>query len=59
MACLTLLFARLGVPLAKHKCIGPSNCLEYLGIILDTQNMVAKLPMDTVQRIIEFIETLL
>ena len=59
MACLTLLIARLGVPLAKNKCIGPSNCFEYLGIILGTQNMVAKLPMDTVQRIIEFIETLL
>ena len=59
MAILTLLFARLNVLLAKYKCIGPSDCLEYLGIILDSKNMVAKLPADKVQRIIEFMETLL
>ena len=59
MALLNLLFARLNVSLAKHKCTGPSDCLEYLGIILDSRNMVAKLPLDKVQRIIEFIETLL
>ena len=59
MALLTLLFARLNVPSAKHKCTGPSDCLKYLGIILDNRNMVAKLPLDKVQRIIEFIETFL
>ena len=59
MALLTMLFSRLNVPLAKHKCIGPADCLEYLGIILDSKNMVARLPMDKVQRIIKFIETLL
>ena len=59
MALLTLLFSRLNVPLAKHKCLGPTDCLEYLGIILDSKNMVAKLPIDKVQRIVEFIETLL
>ena len=59
MALLTLLYARLNVPLAKHKCSGPSYCSEYLGIILDSRNIVAKLPFDKVQRIIKFIETLL
>ena len=59
MALLTMLFKRLNVPLAKHKCEGPSDCLEYLGIILDSKNMVARLPMDKIQRIIEFIELLL
>ena len=59
IALLTPLFARLNVPLAKHMCTGPSDCLEYLGIILDSRNMVAKLPLDKVQRIVEFIETLL
>ena len=28
MALLTLMFNRLGVPLAKHKCVGPTTCLE-------------------------------
>ena len=59
MALLTMLFSRLKVPLAKHKCIGPADCLEYLGIILDSKNMVAKLPLDKVGRIIKFIEILL
>ena len=37
MALLKLLFSRLNVPLAKHKCLGPTDCLEYLGIILDSK----------------------
>ena len=48
MAIMSLLFARLRVPLATQKCIGPTCCLEYLGIILDSENMIAKLPMDKV-----------
>ena len=53
------MFNRLGVPLAMHKCLGPTVCLEYLGIILDSMNMHARLLLDKVYRIIEFIETLL
>ena len=59
MALLTMLFSKLNVPLANHKCIGSVDCLEYLGIILDSKNMEARLPMEKVQRIIEFIENLL
>ena len=59
MALLTMLFSWHSVPLAKHKCIGPTDCLEYLGIILDSKNMVARLPMDKVQRIIQVTEMLL
>ena len=33
MALLTLIFGRLHIPLAQHKCTGPTACLEYLGII--------------------------
>ena len=59
MALLTLIFGRLHIPLAHHKCIGPTVCLEYLGIILDSSKMEARLPMDKVQRILQFIEGLL
>ena len=59
MALLTLLFGRLQIPLAQHKCIGPTVCLEYLGIILDSNNMEARLPIDKIQRILQFIEKLL
>jgi hypothetical protein len=26
--------------------VGPTTCLEYLGIILDSENTIAKLPRD-------------
>ena len=58
-AVLTLMFNRLGLPLAKHKCLGPTVCLEYLELILDSMYMQARSPSDKVHRIIEFIETLL
>ena len=58
-ALLTHIFGLLAIPLSLHKCIGPSSCLEYLGIILDSENMEARLPPDKVQRIIEFIDKLL
>ena len=58
MAILSLVFNCLHIPLAQHKCMGPTVCLEYLGIILDSMNMEARLPLDKVQRILEFIDTL-
>jgi len=36
----------LGIPLAMDKVEGPSHCLTFLEIILDTQKMQAKLPDD-------------
>jgi hypothetical protein len=45
------IFKRLNVPLAEHKTMGPCTVLEYLGIILDTEQMLAKLPADKVLRI--------
>ena len=59
MAILYLVFNSLHIPLAQHKCMSPTVCLEYLGIILDIMNMEARLPLDKVQRILEFIDTLL
>ena len=44
-------FGKLSVPLALHKSVGPITCLEYLGIILDSENMIAKLSQDKLCRI--------
>ena len=44
MALLTMIFAKLGVPIAPHKTVGPMVTLEYLGVMLDTQKMEARLP---------------
>lgn len=39
LALLSLLCGRLHIRLAHHKCVGPTVCLEYLGIILDSSKM--------------------
>ena len=43
--------AHLGVPLATHKVEGPSLVLEFLGILLDTTAMEARLPEDKLLRL--------
>ena len=51
MALLTMIFNKLSVPLSVHKTCGPVQVLEYLGIILDTVKMEARLPSDKMERI--------
>ena len=55
MAILTMIFKKLGIPLAWHKTEGPVWILEYLGIILDTILRQARLPKDKLDRIIGLI----
>ena len=59
MAILTLVFRKLGLPLSQKKTVGPTHVLEYLGIILDSIRMEARLPTEKVSRITEFIEEFL
>ena len=54
MALMATLFKRLNIPLAKHKVVGPCTVIEYLGIILDTEKIEARLPQDDVIRIRDF-----
>ncbi|CAG2240942.1 unnamed protein product [Mytilus edulis] len=58
MAIMMMIFKKLNIPIAKHKTIGPVKCLEYLGIILDSEKMEARLPLNKVDRICEFIKKL-
>ncbi|KAL9986312.1 hypothetical protein ACROYT_G000446 [Oculina patagonica] len=46
-----LTFSNLGIPIAANKTEGPSTTLEFMGIILDTVRMEARLPADKVERI--------
>ena len=39
----------LGIPISKHKTYGPSTILQFLGILLDSICMEARLPEDKVQ----------
>ena len=58
-ALISFLFNRLKVPLSLKKTIGPVQEIEYLGIILDSTRMEARLPQEKVSRIIDMIKTLL
>jgi hypothetical protein len=59
MALLTMIFNKLRVPLSPSKTVGPTQVLEYLGIILDTLRMEARLPIDKLQRLIALIDSFL
>ncbi|XP_077868641.1 uncharacterized protein LOC144359359, partial [Saccoglossus kowalevskii] len=59
MALLTLLFRRLNIPLAPHKTVGPTTCLEYLGIELDTLAMEARLPENKLNRMLSLVASFL
>ena len=48
-------FARLGVPLASNKLFGPAQVLQFLGIILDTNLMEARLSNEKIFRLQQLI----
>ena len=41
----------LGIPLATHKCEGPTCCLVFLGIVIDTVAMEFRLPKERLVRL--------
>jgi hypothetical protein len=46
MDSLVRMFAHLNIPLSEQKSCGPTTELEYLGIILNSERMQARLPED-------------
>ena len=44
----SLVCDRLNVPIAKEKSVGPTTVLEYLGLTIDTVNMLVKIPDDKI-----------
>ena len=40
------LCAKIGVPLAPGKTVGPTTALQFLGVTLDSVSMEARLPED-------------
>ena len=45
------LWQRLGVPLAPDKCEGPTTCITFLGIVIDSRAMELHLPRDKLCRV--------
>ena len=58
MALISLVFNQLNVPLAAHKTMGPCPELEYLGIILDSNKLQARLPSEKVVRMLDILSSL-
>ncbi|XP_063049791.1 uncharacterized protein LOC134444394 [Engraulis encrasicolus] len=56
---LSEVFKKLGIPLSPEKTEGPSTRLEFLGIILDTEEFAMALPKEKKDRISVIIETFL
>lgn len=50
-----LTFTNLGVPIAANKTEDPGTALEFMGIILDTVRMEARIPGEKVERIKAFL----
>lgn len=59
MDLLYYIFDTLKIPMAKHKTSGPDTVIEYLGIILDSNLMEARLPNDKLIRISTFLKEFL
>lgn len=60
VAALLRLFERLGIPInwAKHKLEGnPSTLIKFLGILIDTEQMVARLDPERIKDILTALES--
>ena len=57
LAKVLLLFEKLGIPIAPGKVEGPTTCLEFLGITLDTDRMEARLSVEKVEKLKESIDS--
>lgn len=55
MAILSHVFNILAIPISKKKTVGPVHVLEYLGIVLDSEKMEARLPLDKLSRITQLL----
>ena len=48
--------SQLGIPLAQHKRDGPTTCLTFLGIEVDTEAAELRLPQDKLERLRSLLE---
>ena len=53
---LKLVCKDLGIPLAPEKQAGPSTCIEFLGIIIDTVKQELRLSRDKLDRLLEAVQ---
>ena len=49
--------ARVGIPIAEKKTVGPVQTLTYLGIKIDAKNQVIRLPEDKLKDLVDLLES--
>ncbi|VDI05624.1 Hypothetical predicted protein [Mytilus galloprovincialis] len=49
----------LGVPIASEKSVGPVTSLEFLGLVIDTVEMVVRIPQDKLLKLKSLLEPIL
>lgn len=59
MSCYENMCAEFGVPLAPEKTIGPSPCITYLGLEINTNEMMVKIPPEKLMKLKENLISLL
>jgi len=42
---------RLGVPIADEKTVGPCTNIEYLGLTIDSDELLVKIPQDKIKKL--------
>ena len=50
------LFEHFGVPYAEEKLVGPVTCIMFLGLEIDTIEMVIRLPIDKIKDLVDQID---
>jgi hypothetical protein len=48
--------SEIGIPIANEKAEGPSTIIDYLGLTIDTVNMLIKIPEKKVQDLLKKIK---
>ena len=49
------IFQHLGIPLAPEKVVGPTTCITYLGIEIDSENLELRLPADKFSELLDLV----
>ena len=49
----TLVCNELGVPIAENKSVGPTTVIIFLGLEIDTANMVIRIPLTKIQELLD------
>jgi hypothetical protein len=44
---------RLGLPIADEKTVGPCTNIEYLGLTIDSDELLVKIPQDKIEKLLQ------